>query len=34
MEITIRQFEGVMADLEAGRLRVAEKVDGVWQVNK
>ena len=33
MEITIEQFEGVMADLEAGRLRVAEKVDGVWQVN-
>ena len=22
-----------MADLEAGKLRVAEKVDGVWQVN-
>ena len=33
MEITIEQFEGVMADLEAGRLRVAEKVDGAWQVN-
>ena len=33
MEITIEQFDGVMADLEAGRLRVAEKVDGVWQVN-
>ncbi len=33
MEITIEQFEGVIADLEAGRLRVAEKVDGVWQVN-
>ena len=33
MEITIEQFEGTMADLEAGKLRVAEKVDGVWQVN-
>ena len=33
MEVTLEQFEGVMADLEAGRLRVAEKVDGVWQVN-
>ena len=33
MEITIEQFEGVIADLEAGRLRVAEKVDDVWQVN-
>ncbi len=33
MEITIEQFEGVIVDLEAGRLRVAEKVDGVWQVN-
>jgi len=33
MEITIEQFEGAMADLEAGKLRVAEKVDGVWQVN-
>ena len=33
MEITIEQFEGTMADLEAGKLRVAEKVDGAWQVN-
>jgi 2,3,4,5-tetrahydropyridine-2-carboxylate N-succinyltransferase len=33
MEVTLDQFEGVIADLEAGRLRVAEKVDGVWQVN-
>ena len=33
MEITLEQFEGAMADLEAGKLRVAEKVDGVWQVN-
>ncbi|MCR5841824.1 MAG: 2,3,4,5-tetrahydropyridine-2,6-dicarboxylate N-succinyltransferase [Bacteroidales bacterium] len=34
MEITIDKFNEVMADLEAGRLRVAEKVDGVWKVNK
>ena len=33
MEVTIDQFEGVLADLEAGNLRVAEKVNGVWQVN-
>ena len=34
MEITLDKFNEVMADLEAGRLRVAEKVDGVWKVNK
>ena len=34
MEVTIDQFEGVLADLESGQLRVAEKVDGAWQVNK
>ena len=34
MEVTIEQFERVLADLEAGRLRVAEKVNGAWQVNR
>ena len=34
MEVTIEKFNEVMAALEAGTLRVAEKVDGVWQVNK
>lgn len=34
MEITIDKFNEVMEALEAGRLRVAEKVDGAWQVNK
>lgn len=33
MEINKQQFEQVLADLEAGRLRVAEKVDGEWKVN-
>ena len=33
MEVTLDQFEGVLADLEAGNLRVAEKVNGSWQVN-
>ena len=33
MEVTLDQFEGVLADLEAGNLRVAEKVNGTWQVN-
>ena len=34
MEITREKFEEVIAGLEAGQIRVAEKVDGVWQVNK
>ncbi len=34
MEITINQFEEVMSALEAGTLRVAEKVDGQWRVNR
>ncbi len=34
MEITIEQFNEVIAGLESGALRVAEKKDGVWQVNK
>ena len=33
MEISKQQFEQVLADLEAGRLRVAEKVGGEWKVN-
>ncbi len=34
MEVTIERFNEVIAALEAGRLRVAEKVDGQWQVNR
>ena len=34
MEVTIEQFNEVVSGLEAGTLRVAEKVDGVWQVNR
>ena len=34
MEITREKFEEVIAGLEAGQLRVAEKVNGAWQVNK
>ncbi len=34
MEITIERFDEVMAALEAGALRVAEKTDGAWRVNK
>ena len=33
MELNRQQFEEVLADLEAGRLRVAEKVGGEWKVN-
>ncbi|MBR4826750.1 MAG: 2,3,4,5-tetrahydropyridine-2,6-dicarboxylate N-succinyltransferase [Bacteroidales bacterium] len=33
MEISLSRFEEVMADLESGTLRVAEKVDGQWRVN-
>lgn len=33
MEITIEQFEKALCDLEAGKLRVAEKIGGVWKVN-
>lgn len=33
MEITIDRFNEVIAGLEAGTIRVAEKVDGVWKVN-
>ena len=33
MDITLERFNEVMDALEAGQLRVAEKVDGVWRVN-
>lgn len=34
MEITLERFNEVLAGLEDGSIRVAEKVDGVWKVNK
>ena len=34
MEISRERFEEVIAALEVGRLRVAEKVNGAWQVNR
>ena len=33
MEITLDYFNSVLADLEQGRIRVAEKIDGQWKVN-
>lgn len=33
MEITIERFNEVIAGLESGEIRVAEKIDGVWKVN-
>lgn len=33
-EINIQQFEEMLAALESGQVRVAEKIDGVWKVNK
>ena len=33
MEITLDRFNEVIAGLESGEIRVAEKVDGVWKVN-
>lgn len=33
MELNRQQFEEVLADLEAGRLRVAEKFGGEWKIN-
>lgn len=33
MEISLERFNEVMDGLEQGRIRVAEKVDGSWQVN-
>ena len=34
MEISRERFEEVIAALEAGQLRVAEKVNGAWKVNR
>jgi len=34
MEITLKEFNEVIEALEKGQLRVAEKEDGVWKVNK
>jgi 2,3,4,5-tetrahydropyridine-2-carboxylate N-succinyltransferase len=34
MEVTLQEFSEVIQALEKGELRVAKKVDGVWQVNK
>lgn len=34
MEITIEAFNDMMSALERGEIRVAEKQDGVWKVNK
>ena len=34
MEISREYFEEVITALEIGQLRVAEKVDGVWRVNR
>lgn len=33
MEVTLERFNEVMSALEAGQLRVAEKVGGQWKVN-
>ena len=33
-EVTLEQFERTLSALEAGTLRVAQKKDGVWQVNR
>ena len=33
-EITLQQFEELVAALESGQVRVAEKIDGVWKVNR
>lgn len=33
MEITLERFEEVIAGLEAGTIRVAEKENGAWKVN-
>ncbi len=34
MEITLKEFNEVIEALEKGELRVAQKVDGVWKVDK
>lgn len=34
MEITIQEFNDMLSALERGEVRVAQKIDGVWKVNK
>ena len=34
MEITLERFNEVIEGLEKGQIRVAEKKDGLWIVNK
>jgi len=34
MDITLQQFNALMDALEKGEVRVAQKVNGVWQVNR
>jgi len=34
MEITRERFEEVLSGLEKGEIRVAEKIDGTWKVNR
>ena len=34
MDITLKEFNRVLEALERGELRVARKVDGVWEVNR
>ena len=34
MEVTLKEFNALMDALEKGEVRVAQKVDGVWQVNR
>ncbi len=34
MEVNLELFEKTIRDLEAGRIRVAEKTDGRWKVNR
>ena len=34
MEVTLERFEELISNLEKGNVRVAEKKNGVWVVNK
>lgn len=34
MEVNLELFEKTIRDLESGRIRVAEKIDGSWKVNR
>ncbi len=31
MDVTLQQFNALMDALEKGEVRVAQKIDGVWQ---